>query len=229
MLSSHTNFLVVETFFSNLKSSPEQRFIGLTGGIGSGKSTVAALIREAGYSVLSADDIARDLTNFHEEVKARIHEAFGEMYLPDGSLDRPKMAARVFGTTPEHTQNLAQLNAIVHPFVWREVARLAKGRFDAGERFVFNESALLFETGADTFYDLVLIVDAPEALRIQRLAEGRNISNDEAQRRIQAQISAEEKKARADYVLHNYGSRAVLEEETKRFLEALLRGVLPEQ
>ncbi len=211
----------IEQYFSGIKSSSNQVFVGITGGIGSGKSTVAALIREAGHTVLSADDIARDLTNGHPEVKAAINAAFGEMYLPDGTLDRMKMAALVFGTSDEHAQNLAQINSIVHPFVWQEVARQVKARFDAGDRFVFNESALIFETGADKFYDLVLVVDAPEDVRVMRLAEGRGISQEEVRRRIQAQLSADEKKARAGYVLHNHGSRSDIEEETKRFLTAL--------
>lgn len=216
----------MEQYFAGIKSSPKQGFIALTGGIGSGKSTVAAFIREAGHTVLSADDIARDLTNNHAEVKASINAAFGTMYLPDGTLDRVKMAALVFGTSPEHAENLARVNSIVHPFVWQEVARRAKAQFDTSDRFVFNESALVFETGADKFYDLVLVVDAPEDIRVIRLAEGRGISQTEARRRIRAQMAADEKKARAGYVIHNHGSRSEVQAETKRFLEALESGTL---
>jgi dephospho-CoA kinase len=194
--------------FANIKISPDQLFIGLTGGIGSGKSTIAAFIREAGHPVLSADEIGRDLTNTHPHVKAAINEAFGEMYLPDASLDRVKMASLVFGDSPEHAQNLARINSIVHPFVWQDVARQAREHFQAGKRLVFNESALLFETGADRFYDAVLVVDADEDVRVRRLAEGRSIAEDEARRRIHAQMPAEEKKRRADYVLTNNGSQA---------------------
>ncbi len=207
--------------FANIKTAPNQAFIGLTGGIGSGKSTIAAFIREAGHPVLSADDIGRDLTNTHPRVKAAINEAFGEMYLPDGSLDRVKMASLVFGDRPEHAQNLARINSIVHPFVWQEVARQAKEQFQAGKRFVFNESALLFETGADRFYDAILVVDADEEVRVRRLAEGRNIPEDEARRRIQAQMPAEEKKRRADYVLANNGSQADAKARTLLFLEQI--------
>lgn len=214
----------MEQYFSGIKSSPNQGLVGITGGIGSGKSTVAAFIRDAGYTVFSADDIARDLTNTHPEVKARINTAFGTMYLPDGTLDRMRMAALVFGTTLEHSQNLAQVNSIVHPFVWQEVAQRAKARFNVGDRFVFNESALVFETGADKFYDLVVVVDAPEDVRVKRLAEGRGISEEEARRRIQAQLSADEKRARAGYVIHNHGSRSEVQAETKRFLTALELG-----
>jgi dephospho-CoA kinase len=217
-------FMSIGQYFSGIKSSPDQGLVGITGGIGSGKSTVAAFIREAGYTVFSADDIARDLTNTHPEVKARINTAFGTMYLPDGTLDRMRMAGLVFGTTPEHAQNLVQVNSIVHPFVWQEVAQRAKARFDEGDRFVFNESALVFETGADKFYDLVVVVDAPEDVRVMRLAEGRGISEEEARRRIQAQLSADEKRARAGYVIHNHGSRSEVQAETKRFLTALELG-----
>jgi dephospho-CoA kinase len=208
-------------YFHNITISPEQVFIGITGGIGSGKSAVAAIIREAGFTVLSADDIGRDLTNSHPDVKARINAEFGQMYLPDGTIDRVRMAALVFGMSPEHTSALARLNAIVHPAVWQTVAERVKSLFAAGERCIFNETALLFEAGAEDAYTLVVVVDTPDEVRIQRLSEGRNISPDEARRRIAAQMPVEQKKARADYIIRNHGSRKDLQAETRHFLEYL--------
>jgi dephospho-CoA kinase len=206
-------------YFQNITTSPEQVFIGITGGIGSGKSAVAAIIREAGFTVLSADDIGRDLTNSHPDVKARINAEFGQMYLPDGTIDRVRMASLVFGTSPEHASALVRLNAIVHPVVWQTVAERVKTHFASGERYVFNETALLFEAGAEAAYNLVVVVDAPDEMRIQRLSEGRNISPDEARRRIAAQMPVEQKKARADYIIRNHGSREDLQVETRQFLE----------
>jgi dephospho-CoA kinase len=208
-------------YFRTIKSSPGQVFIGITGGIGSGKSAVAAIIRDAGFTVLCADEIGRDLTNSHPEVKARINAEFGQMYLPDGTIDRERMASLVFGTTPSHAAALLRLNTIVHPLVWKTVAERVQSLFAAGEQYVFNETALLFESGAEAAYDVVVVVDAPNDVRIQRLAEGRNISPDEARRRIAAQMPAEQKKTRADYVISNHGSRENVREETQRFLKQI--------
>lgn len=207
--------------FAHIKTSPDQVFIGLTGGIGSGKSTVAAIIREAGYPVLSADDIGRDITHTSEAVKARIRETFGDVYAADGTLNRVKMAALIFGDTPDHERNRTLMNSIVHPAVWETVAKQAALYFSEGHRLVFNESALLFETGADRFYDKVIVVDAPEEVRVKRLSEGRNIPEDEARRRILAQIPAEEKKRRANIVIDNSTTQEAVRSATLAALQSL--------
>jgi dephospho-CoA kinase len=208
--------------FLHIKTSPDQVFIGLTGGIGSGKSTVAEIIREAGHPVLSADDIGRDITHTNEAVKASIRTTFGDdVYLPDGRLDRLKMSALVFGETAEHENNRTLLNGIVHPAVWKTVADEAAKHFRAGHRFVFNESALLFETGADTFYDRIIVVDAPEEVRVKRLAEGRNIPEDEARKRILAQIPSEEKRKKANFVIDNATTLESVRLQTHEVLERL--------
>lgn len=218
----------MDNYFIGVKRFPDQAFIGITGGIGSGKTSVAKTIAEAGYPVLSADDIARDITAENEEVQAAIREAFGKgVFHADGSLNREAISALVFGEGEVQRQNRQTLNAIVHPAVWSEVAARARALFAEGARFVFNESALLFETGADALYDLTLVVDAAEETRIRRLSEGRAISPDEAKRRIQAQMPAEEKKRRADYILDNNGSLMQMREETIRFLETLEGTIFP--
>jgi dephospho-CoA kinase len=207
--------------FRRLNRLPTQKFVGLTGGIGSGKTTVATLIKEYGYTVLSADDIGRTITETDDTVKASIRAAFGEVYLPDGSLDRLQMAALVFGDTPQHKQNLATLNTIVHPAVWRTVAQETEAHFARGERFVFNETALLFETGSDDWYDDIIVVDASEEVRLQRLSQGRGIAVEEARRRLAAQMPAEEKRKRADYVIDNNGSLEDMRREITNVLRAL--------
>ncbi|MCS6807927.1 MAG: dephospho-CoA kinase [Bacteroidota bacterium] len=207
--------------FARTKVSPNQALVGLTGGIGSGKSTVAAIIRDVGHPVLSADDIARDITNTHESVRAQICQAFGNVYKPDGTLDRAAMAALVFGTTEEHNLRRATLNGIIHPAVWHEVAQQARALFVQGHQFVFIESALLFETGAHTLYDAVIVVDAPEELRIQRLVQRRQLSEEEARKRIYAQIPADEKRKQADCVIHNDSSLEHLRFATQTCLQRL--------
>lgn len=218
----------INDYFLDVKRFPDQALIGVTGGIGSGKTSVVETIAEAGYATLSADDIARDITAQSEEAKAAIRQAFGEeVFQLDGSLNRETLAALIFGEGETQRRNRETLNAIVHPAVWREVAARARALFSEGRRFVFNESALLFETGADALYDLTVTVDAPEETRILRLSEGRGIAPDEARRRIQAQMPAEEKKRRAGYVIYNHGSRLQMREETMRFLETLERTIFP--
>ncbi|TAE28195.1 MAG: dephospho-CoA kinase [Candidatus Kapaibacterium sp.] len=205
--------------FQNIKTAPTQAFIGITGGIGSGKSTIAEIIRANAYTVLSADDIGRELTNSDAAVKASINAEFGEMYHADGTLNRAKMSELVFGASPAHAEALVRLNAIVHPAVWKAVAERVQSCFAKGETLVFNETALLFETGADVVYDAVIVVDAQEEIRIQRLAEGRNIPPEEARKRILAQMPAEEKKARANFVINNDGSRNDAEQATMSCLD----------
>lgn len=210
-----------QEYFANIKSSPSQIFIGITGGIGSGKSAVAAIIREEGYTVFSADDIGRELTNTDEDIKNSINREFGQMFLADGTIDRIKMAALVFGDTQEQKASLQRLNAIIHPAVWRTVGERVKSAFAAGQKIIFNETALLFEAGAEAVYDVILVVDADEEVRIQRLAEGRKITPEEARQRILSQMSVEQKKARADYIISNNGSREDLRSATLSVLHQI--------
>jgi dephospho-CoA kinase len=214
--------LLPSEYFQNLKPFPEKQvFIGITGGIGSGKSAVAEIIRHAGYTVFSADDIGRELTNSNDDIKTRVNAEFGQMYHPDGTIDKMRMATLVFGNTPAQLEALKRLNAIIHPAVWKTVAERTKSAFERGEEIVFNETALLFEAGAEAVYDLIIVVDAPEDVRIQRLSEGRNIAPEEARRRIQAQIPAEEKARRAHFVVQNNGSREDLQGATMHVLRQI--------
>ncbi len=202
----------------------DQLLIGITGGIGSGKTTVAAMIRSAGYPVMSSDDIGRELTVANADVQQQIMDAFPEVRTSEGAIDhidRTALAKIVFGQTEEHAAALAQLNSIVHPAVFQELARRVGGYFQGGERFVFNETALLFETGLHKCYDLALVVDAPEDVRVERLTEHRGLDEDDAKHRIAAQIPASEKRSAADYVIENHGSLDDLLVEVRKFLALL--------
>jgi dephospho-CoA kinase len=203
-----------------------QRLIGITGGIGSGKTTVAAMIRSAGYIVMSSDDIARELMASSAAIHRSITQAFPHVTAADGTIDRPALARTVFGDSDEQTAALTQLNAIVHPFVFQELARRVGEYFKAGERFVFNETALLFETGLHRCYDLALVVDAPENIRVERLTEHRGLDADDAKRRISVQMPDHEKRSAADYVIENHGSFDDLLIEVRTMLNALADGTL---
>jgi dephospho-CoA kinase len=196
--------------------------IGLTGGMGSGKSTVARLIQQAGYTVMSSDDIARDLMASNTTLHEQILDAFPHTRGADGAIDRAMLARTIFGDTPEHARALAYLNALVHPLVYQELAKRIGACFQHNERWVFNETALLFETGMVRCYDLSLVVDADEELRIQRLVEQRGVERSDAERRIQSQMPTAEKRSRADYIIWNNGSAEDLAHEVAMFLQWLV-------
>ena len=185
--------------------------IGLTGGIGSGKSTVAGLLAARGAVVIDADRIAREVVEPGTPGLAAVVEAFGPQVLaPDGSLDRPALAAVVFAD-PEARR---RLDAIVHPLVRRRSAELdASAPRDA---VVVHDVPLLVETGRWHPYDLVLVVEADRGIRVARLV-GRGLSAEDARARIAAQATDEQRRAVADVVLDNSGTVEDLEAQVDRF------------
>ena len=185
--------------------------IGLTGGIGSGKSTVSALLAARGAVIVDADRIAREVVEPGTPGLARIVEAFGEGVLaPDGSLDRAALAAVVFAE-PEARR---QLDGIVHPLVRARAAELARAA--PPDAVVVNDVPLLVETGQASSYDLVLVVEADPATRVSRLVQ-RGLTAEDARARMEAQASDEERRAVADVVLDNSGTPEALAEQVDRF------------
>ncbi|HVH42302.1 MAG TPA: dephospho-CoA kinase [Labilithrix sp.] len=191
---------------------------GLTGGIASGKSRVAARLRERGVPVIDADLLARDAVAPGTEGLAAIVHLFGEgVLLPDGTLDRKKVAAAVF-TDDEKRR---ALNAIVHPQVtmltFKETARLR----DEGEALACYEAALIVENGvADAFRPLV-VVSAPEDVQVARAMTRDGSTADEARARIRAQMPLAQKVAAADYVIENTGSLEELDRRTDEVLASI--------
>ena len=173
--------------------------IALTGGIASGKSTIARRLAEHGAVIVDADQIVRDVQSPGSPVLARISEAFGAAVIaPDGSLDRAALGAKVFG----HAGLLARLNAIVHPAVREESQR----RFDAAladdaEAVVIYDVPLLVEARVDDPWDLIVVAHAPAAVRRQRLVDLRGMDESAAQDRIDAQVSDDRRLAIADVVI----------------------------
>ena len=185
--------------------------IGLTGGIGSGKSTVAALLAERGAVVVDADRIAREVVAPGTPGLAAVVAEFGEQVLaPDGSLDRPALAAVVFSDPAAR----ARLDAVVHPLVRAGAAEaLAAAPRDA---VVVQDVPLLVETGQAGSYDLVLVVQTDVEERVRRLV-GRGLSAADARARIASQASDEERAAVADVVLTNDAGRDELTAQVDRF------------
>jgi dephospho-CoA kinase len=194
--------------------------VGLSGGIGSGKSTVARALARRGAIVIDADVIAREVVEPGEPGLAAVVERFGpDVIDQDGRLDRPKLAALVFDDAAAR----ADLNGIVHPRVAAETARrIAAAPSDA---VVVIDVPLLVEA-ARSDYDVVVIVEAPEAVRLERLI-GRGMSPDDARRRMAAQASDADRRKVADVVLDNSGSEEDLEAQIDSLwaqLTASLRG-----
>lgn len=185
---------------------------GLTGGIGSGKSTVAALLAERGAVVVDADRLARDAVEVGTPGYRAVVERFGpSVVAPDGSLDRAAVAARVFGDPAA----LADLNAIVHPIVRAGIAQRVAALEGTGA-VVILEIPLLVESGRSYGASVVLVVDCPEDVALRRLVEGRGLAEADARRRMAAQVSRADRLAVADVVIDNSGSRADVERQVDR-------------
>jgi dephospho-CoA kinase len=195
--------------------------IGLTGGIGSGKSTVSALLVEHGAVLVDADLLAREVVAPGTPGLAAVVEAFGEGVLgADGGLDRPALAAIVFADPDARRR----LDGIVHPLVRARAAELVAAV--PPDAVVVHDVPLLVETGQAGSYDLVLVVEADPATRIERLV-GRGLSEDDARARIAAQATDEQRRAVADVVLDNSGSREELAAQVKRFWDDRVVPALP--
>lgn len=176
--------------------------IGLTGGIASGKSLVASRLRELGAILVDADHLAREVVKPGTPGLARVVDAFGPGILDSqGELDRPKLGAIVFKDPSQREV----LNGIVHPLVREAAAAMVA---NAGpEDIVVQDIPLLVETGQGRNFHLVVVVDAPDDIRIQRMVEFRRMTTEEAMARMASQATRAERNAAADVVLDNSGTR----------------------
>lgn len=192
--------------------------IGLTGGIGAGKSTVAKLFEERGVPIVDADAIARDVVKPGQPALVELVEYFGDGIVgAGGELNRGKLAEVAFADAESHEA----LNAIMHPAISAETAK----RIDAlrGDHSVIvHDVPLLVEAGLAGNYDLTVLVDTPAEVRLQRLTELRGMDSEDAKKRIAAQATDEQRRAACDVALDNSGDiehlRAQFEEMWERFI-----------
>jgi dephospho-CoA kinase len=182
--------------------------VGLTGGIGAGKSEVSRRLEAQGAILIDADAIAREVVEPGTPGLAAVVEAFGNKVLrPDGSLNRDLVGEIVFGDPAK----LEQLNGIIHPLVGHRMAELER---DAGaDSIVVHDVPLLAENDLAAGYDLVVVVDAPEHVQMERLTRQRGMAVGQAQARMSAQASRDKRLAIADLVVDNSGSLAELDRQ----------------
>ncbi len=179
------------------------RVIGLTGGIASGKSTVAALFDGAGIPVVDADKVAREVVAPGRPAHAAVVQAFGtEILRDDGSIDRPKLGRAVFADASAR----AKLNAITHPHIRAEIAVRLRNLSRQGTTLAVVDVPLLYETGDPSAYDEVIVVYVDEQTQLERLMARDGLDRVEAERRITAQLPLSQKATLADRVIDNSGT-----------------------
>ena len=194
------------------------RAVGLTGGIGSGKSAVADLLVDRGAELLDADEIARQVVAPDGPAYQPLLVRFGPGILaPDGTIERPALAAAAFGDP----QALADLNAITHPAVGAVMAERRYGPHPADAVVVLDIPLLRAEHRAALALDLVVVVDCPVEVALDRLVTGRAMPAEDARARIAAQVTREERRAEADVVIDNDGDLAALGVAVDRLWEDL--------
>jgi dephospho-CoA kinase len=184
--------------------------VGLTGGIGAGKSAVSARLAAHGAVVLDADKAARAVVEPGTPGLAQVTETFGpEVLSEDGALDRAKLAGIVFGDQAA----LAKLNAIVHPLVHQHMRAAEEAAIAAGgdDVVLVHDVPLLAEGGRGSEFDLVIVVDVPIEMQVERLSAQRGMPEDQARARMAAQATREQRLAVADIVIDNSGTPADLD------------------
>ncbi len=170
--------------------------VGITGGIGSGKSVVSRILIAAGYPVFNSDAAARELINHHPDIREALAGEFGPDLYRHNELDRPALAKIIFADPSAR----GKVNAVVHPYVREAFEQFAE---NAWGNLVFNEAAILFETGASERMDKMVLVTAPEEVRIARVMKRDGVSAEDVKARMRSQWSDEQKIPLADEVLIN--------------------------
>jgi dephospho-CoA kinase len=184
--------------------------IGITGGMGSGKTTIAKILREEGYFVYDSDAEAKRLQNENPVIRKELTEVFGENIYNSEGLDRKKLAGLVFG----NPTLLNKLNLIVHPVVCEDFLNWKRNY--SNERFIFIESAILFESKFNLLTDKVILITASENIRVERVAKRDGLNVDQVKLRIKNQLSDEEKIKYIDAVINTNEGPPTISEIRKK-------------
>lgn len=194
--------------------------VGLTGSIASGKSTVARRLKDRGIPVIDLDKVGHEVLRRRHEAFEPVVAEFGDSILgPDGEIDRKKLGQVVF----QDSSARERLNAIMHPKIRDEEARRVQAMADDGVKAVVTEAALLIETGQKERFDFFVVVGCDPEIQKARLMKRDGSTAEEARRRIEAQLSFEEKKAKADWVIDTSGEKESTLLETDRLAEEIVR------
>lgn len=195
------------------------RLIGLTGGIGTGKSTVSAMLRELGAQVIDADAVAREVVEPGQPALREIARRFPGVVGSDGRLDRKALGERVFASPSER----AALNAIIHPRIQAEVLRKTEALAEAGAELVIYDAPLLIENRLYEWMSGVILVSAPRQTQLARLMGRDSLTREQAEARLSAQLPLEEKAKHATWIVDNGGTLEQTRAQVER-LWATIRG-----
>jgi dephospho-CoA kinase len=193
------------------------KLIGLTGGAGSGKSTVAAMLKDLGAAVVDADEAAHAVYEPGRPGFEAVVREFGPEYARDGRIDRARLGELVFNDSDARRR----LNAIVHPLVRDWMAARTVETVEGGAQVVVQDVPLLFENGLQGLYSTVLLAYVPEELQLTRLVEGRGLDAARARAMIASQMPIDEKRELAPHVIDNSGSREATRQQVKRIWDEL--------
>jgi dephospho-CoA kinase len=193
------------------------KLIGLTGGVGSGKSTVAAMLRDLGAAVVDADEAAHAVYEPGTSGFEAVIREFGAGYVHNGRIDRGQLGELVF----HDDEARRRLNSIVHPLVRGWMAERTGEAVERGAAAVVQDVPLLYESGLQGLYEVVMVVYAPEEMQVRRLVDGRGFTEARARAMIASQMSIDEKRKLAHHVIDNSGTR----EETRSQVERIWQEV----
>jgi dephospho-CoA kinase len=204
-----------------MKSSSKKSLlaVGITGGIGTGKTEVCNIFASLGARIIYADEVAKRLIETNPTIRKNIERQFGTtLFLQDGSFDRKQMAKLVFNDDSARET----LNAIVHPFTLKKInEEIEEAKTTKRSPLLMVEAALLYEAKGDRMFDYMIVVDAEEERQVERVMKRDESSKDEVLKRIRSQMPNKEKAEKADFVIQNNGTRATLEQSCA-FLFSLL-------
>jgi len=197
--------------------------IGLTGGIGTGKSLVSRILEELGAAVVDADRVGHEAYTPHTVVWREVVEAFGEAIVgPEGEIDRKRLGSIVFGDPAE----MAKLNGIMHPRMAEMIHQRVQELDRQGVQVVVVEAAVLVDAGWDRlpWIDQVWVTNSPEQLVVERLGLRNNLPEEEALKRVRSQLSFDERSRSADVMLENSGSTEELEQQVRSLWGSRVKG-----
>ena len=198
--------------------------IGVTGGIGSGKTAVCDIFARLGVPVLHSDEIAKELSHSNQGIRKKLMSLLGaEAYLSDGTLNRQFVASKIFS----HKELQRKVEAVIHPQVEKEREHRIKELIQQGHRFLIIEAALIYEAGLDKKLDGVVVVDAEETMRVARVRKRDAEPEENVYARINAQGDVKKKIEKADYVIQNNGTLEELESKV-RFLYTIFNQLVNE-